>query len=77
MSHRVLGLDIEGIRERKTGIGFSTWNMRRGYLKTAASELSVTNAYNSLVGKPEEKRPLEKLDINGRIIIIMALTEVS
>jgi hypothetical protein len=27
------------------------------------------NAYRILVGKPEEKRPLEDLDVGGRIIL--------
>jgi hypothetical protein len=29
----------------------------------------VRNAYKILVGKPEEKRPLEDLGVDGRIIL--------
>jgi hypothetical protein len=30
---------------------------------------AMRNAYNILVGKPERKRPLEDLDIHGKIIL--------
>jgi hypothetical protein len=29
----------------------------------------MRNAYSILVGKPEDKRPLEDLTVNGRIIL--------
>jgi hypothetical protein len=37
--------------------------------KACSTNGEKRNAYSVLVGKPEEKRPLEDLDVGGRIIL--------